>query len=243
MLYKSYKRTHIITIKSLLIVDINNQGPFRGSNIANLQLVEVSSSDEHFYQLNTFQRCEDKVRADDLIRNKDSLNINEQFFIISQCPLILHFLGRNIKHNMASQLFIGIYMLVAGFCLANGKTISKGKLKIGTNFQIYAKGINVFTLIGYKNAFSFLETEARHQREMDSPDCEDCNRKCGGIIDSPGQNIRSLNTTSDLYDPNLECLWLIELDRRSQIRLTITEFELESGTAKMCPSCDDATCP
>ena len=102
---------------------------------------------------------------------------------------------------------------------------------------------NVFTLIGYKNAFSFLETEARHQREMDSPDCEDCNRKCGGIIDSPGQNIRSLNTTSDLYDPNLECLWLIELDRRSQIRLTITEFELESGTAKMCPSCDDATCP
>merc|ERR1712020_281656 len=101
------------------------------------QLVEVSSSDEHFYQLNTFQRCEDKVRADDLIRNKDSLNINEQFSIISQCPLILHFLGRNIKHNMASQLFIGIYMLVAGFCLANGKTISKGKLKIGTNFQIY----------------------------------------------------------------------------------------------------------
>ena len=76
-MYKSYKRTHIITIKSLLIVDINNQGPFRGSNIANLKLlklVEVSSSDEHFYQLNTFQSCEDKVRAFDLIRNKDSLN-------------------------------------------------------------------------------------------------------------------------------------------------------------------------
>ena len=155
------------------------------------------------------------------------------------------FLGRNIKHNMASQLCIGIYMLVAGFCLANGKTISEGKIKVGTNFQFNAKGtyINVFTLIGYKNAFSFSETQSRHKREMDSPDCEDCNRTCGGIIESPGQIIRSLNTTSDLYDPNLECLWLIELDRRSQIRLTITEFELESGTAKMCPSCDDATCP
>ena len=104
----------------------------------------------------------------------------------------------------------------------------------------------IFTLIGCKNAFAFLETEAGHQRELESPDCEDCNRKCGGIIEfecGANQIIRSLNTTSDLYDPNLECLWLIESDRRSQIRLTITSFELESGMAKMCPSCDDATCP
>ena len=104
----------------------------------------------------------------------------------------------------------------------------------------------IFTIIGCKNAFAFLETEPRPQRELESPDCEDCNRKCGGIIEfecGANQIIRSLNTTSDLYDPNLECLWLIESDRRSQIRLTITSFELESGMAKMCPSCDDATCP
>lgn len=112
------------------------------------------------------------------------------------------------------------------------------KLIVAANFPTQCIHLNWI-----RKRFCFLEAEARHPREMDNPDCEDCNRKCGGIIDSPGQIIRSLNTTSDLYDPNLECLWLIELDRRSQIRLTCTSFELESGTAKMCPSCDDATCP
>ena len=119
-------------------------------------------------------------------------------------------------------------------------------LKSFLNESFYLPHLIYFYHNWMQKRFAFLETEARHQRELESPDCEDCNRKCGGIIEfecGANQIIRSLNTTSDLYDPNLECLWLIESDRRSQIRLTITSFELESGMAKMCPSCDDATCP
>ena len=67
--------------------------------------------------------------------------VNEQFFIITQCHLILSiFWGRNIKRNMTRQLCTGIYMLVAGFCLANGKTISQDNLEIGANFHFDAKG-------------------------------------------------------------------------------------------------------
>ena len=48
--------------------------------------------------------------------------------------------GRNIKHNMTRQLCTGIYMLVAGFSLTNGKTISQEKLEIGANVHFDAKG-------------------------------------------------------------------------------------------------------
>ena len=78
----------------------------------------------------------------------------------------------------------------------------------------------------------FSESQDLYKRETnDCHEGEDCHRHCGGTINEPGQIIRSLNTTSNEYDNNLDCRWLIKLDRLSQIRLTVVSFELESGAA------------
>ena len=85
-----------------------------------------------------------------------------------------------------------------------------------------------------------LFSENKYINGRKTNDChenEDCDRHCGGTINEPGQIIRSLNTISDEYDNNLDCRWLIKLDRLSQIRLTIVSFELESGAAM-----NDMTC-
>ena len=52
---------------------------------------------------------------------------------------------------------------------------------------------------------------------------------CGGIIDSPGEIIKSPNFPNN-YDNNIECRWVIAFTHRDHIRLTFTEFELEAGT-------------
>ena len=52
---------------------------------------------------------------------------------------------------------------------------------------------------------------------------------CGGMIDSPGEVIKSPNFPNN-YDNGIECKWVIAFNQRDHIRLTVTEFELESGT-------------
>ena len=59
---------------------------------------------------------------------------------------------------------------------------------------------------------------------------------CGGVIDTPGQIIKSTNYPND-YDNGLDCRWLIEFDHACEIRLTIVDFELESGTSMPSNPC------
>ena len=55
------------------------------------------------------------------------------------------------------------------------------------------------------------------------------NSDCGGMIDSPGQVIKSPNYPNN-YDHGDECKWVIAFNHRDHIKLTVTDFELESGT-------------
>ena len=89
-------------------------------------------------------------------------------------------------------------------------------------------------------SYFILEKQARYNRHAGWIEDSDCDR-CGGIIDTAGQVIKSPGNETKAgfkYSRELDCRWLIEFDVLSEIRLTVVSFELETGTyidEKPCP--------
>ena len=85
-----------------------------------------------------------------------------------------------------------------------------------------------FHVVSYTVNIS-IEKRSRYERSKGD-------LSCGGVIDTPGQIIKSTNYPND-YDNGLDCRWLIEFDHACEIRLTIVDFELESGTSMPSNPC------
>ena len=116
-----------------------------------------------------------------------------------------------------------------------------------SNWEILERTCNSFSMI--YNCIKYLgipfhvvsytvniSIEKRSRYERATADCPRGDCGCGGVIDTPGQIIKSTNYPN-AYDNGLDCRWLIEFDHACEIRLTVVDFELESGTSMPSNPC------
>ena len=101
---------------------------------------------------------------------------------------------------------------------------------------VYLGWINFRNLTLYLYSTLIISIEKRSRYERATADCPRGDCGCGGVIDTPGQIIKSTNYPNN-YDNGLDCRWLIEFDHACEIRLTVVDFELESGTSMPSNPC------